>query len=112
MAPAGFDKTSDVPSAKRKLAAILHADVVGYSRMMGEDEAGTHARLMSFRRIFEQAIVRHDGRIVGTAGDAILADFPSVVEALSVADGDAHPPRSPGGPPTNGPPTRPPRPAR
>lgn len=70
---------------KRKLAAILHADVVGYSRSMGEDEAGTHARLMAQRQVVEATVKRHEGRIVGTAGDAVLAEFASVVEALGAA---------------------------
>ena len=72
-------------SAKRKLAAILHADVVGYSRLMGEDEVGTHARLMAYRQVIDDVIARHDGRVVSTAGDAVLTDFPSVIEALSAA---------------------------
>lgn len=70
---------------RRKLAAILHADVVGYSRSMGEDEAGTHARLMVQRQVVEATVTRHEGRIVGTAGDAVLAEFASVVEALGAA---------------------------
>lgn len=72
---------------KRKLAAILHADIVGYSRSMGLDEAGTHARLMQQMAIVEGCIVRHEGRIVGTAGDAVLAEFSSVVAALRAAVG-------------------------
>jgi len=69
----------------RRLAAILHADVVGYSRLMGADEAGTHARLIAHREILAERIRRADGRIVGSAGDAILAEFPSVAGALSAA---------------------------
>jgi TolB-like protein/class 3 adenylate cyclase len=72
-------------STKRKLAAILYADVVGYSRMMGADEVGTHNRLVAYRQVIALLIGNHSGRIVGTAGDAILADFPSVVEALAAA---------------------------
>ena len=72
-------------SRKRKLAAILHADVVGYSRLMGEDEAGTHVALGKLRRAVDPLIAAHDGRIVGTAGDSVLADFPSVVDALNCA---------------------------
>jgi adenylate cyclase len=74
-----------LPSAKRRLAAILSADVAGYSRLMGADEIGTHERLMAYRRVVDGLIVRHDGRVVGTAGDNVLAEFPSVVEALSAA---------------------------
>src|SRR6266436_5893397 len=72
-------------SRKRKLAAILHADVVGYSRLMGEDEAGTHQAMGKLRRAVDPLIAAHDGRIVGTAGDSLLADFPSVVDALNCA---------------------------
>src|ERR1700747_3205211 len=72
-------------SRKRKLAAILHADVVGFSRLMGEDEAGTHQALGELRRAVDPLITEHGGRIVGTAGDSLLADFSSVVDALSCA---------------------------
>ncbi len=72
-------------SRKRKLAAILHADVVGFSRLMGEDEAGTHRALGDLRGAVDPLIAAHDGRIVGTAGDSLLADFASVVDALSCA---------------------------
>jgi class 3 adenylate cyclase/TolB-like protein len=70
---------------KRKLAAILHADVVGFSRLMGADEAGTHQALGRLRRAVDPLIASHGGRIVGTAGDSLLADFSSVVDALSCA---------------------------
>ena len=72
-------------SRKRKLAAILHADVAGFSRLMGEDEAGTHRVLSELRRAVDPLIATHGGRIVGTAGDSLLADFSSVVDALSCA---------------------------
>ena len=72
-------------SRTRKLAAILHADVVGFSRLMGEDEAGTHRALGELRRAADPLIAAHGGRIVGTAGDSLLADFSSVVDALSCA---------------------------
>src|SRR5712664_2470429 len=72
-------------SRKRKLAAILHADVVGFSRLMGEDEAGTHQALGRLRRAVDPLIAAHGGRIVGTAGDSLLADFSSVVDALNCA---------------------------
>jgi adenylate cyclase len=72
-------------SRKRKLAAILHADVVGFSRLMGEDEAGTHQTLGKLRRAVDPLIAAHGGRIVGTAGDSLLTDFSSVVDALSCA---------------------------
>ncbi|WP_035662231.1 adenylate/guanylate cyclase domain-containing protein [Bradyrhizobium sp. Ec3.3] len=69
----------------RKLAAILHADVVGFSRLMGLDEAGTHRVLGELRRAIDPLIASYGGRIVGTAGDSLLADFPSVVDALNCA---------------------------
>ncbi len=72
-------------SRRRKLAAILHADVVGFSRLMGEDEAGTHRALGELRRAVDPLITAHGGRIVGTAGDSLLADFSSVVDALTCA---------------------------
>src|ERR1700752_1812359 len=72
-------------SRKRKLAAILHADVVGFSRLMGEDEAGTHQARGTLRRAVDPLIAGHGGRIVGTAGDSLLADFSSVVDALNCA---------------------------
>jgi class 3 adenylate cyclase/TolB-like protein/cytochrome c-type biogenesis protein CcmH/NrfG len=73
------------PARKRKLAAILHADVVGFSRLMGEDEAGTHEALGRLRRVIDPLIAAHGGRIVGTAGDSVLADFASVVDVLNCA---------------------------
>src|SRR5215472_17086302 len=75
----------DTASRKRKLAAILHADVVGFSRLMGEDEAGTHQALGRLRSAVDPLIAAQGGRIVGTAGDSLLADFPSVVDALNCA---------------------------
>lgn len=75
-----------VHSVERKLAAILASDVVGYSRLMGEDEAGTLKRLQEHRReLIDQKISEHKGRIVKTTGDGILIEFPSVVEAVACA---------------------------
>src|SRR6516162_6385603 len=74
----------ETASRKRKLAAILHADVAGFSRLMGEDETGTHQALGELRRAVDPLITAH-GRIVGTAGDSVLADFSSVVDALNCA---------------------------
>jgi adenylate cyclase len=59
--------------------------VAGFSRLMGEDEAGTHQALNKLRSAVDPLIAAHGGRIVGTAGDSVLADFPSVVDALSCA---------------------------
>jgi adenylate cyclase len=75
----------EIASRKRKLAAILHADVAGFSRLMGEDETGTHQVLGELRGAVDPLITAHGGRIVGTAGDSLLADFSSVVDALNCA---------------------------
>src|SRR5258706_13184364 len=70
----------------RRLAAILIADVAGYSQMMEDDEAGTHARLREIRsEVTDPAIARHGGRIVRTAGDGMLVEFASAIAALSCA---------------------------
>jgi adenylate cyclase len=70
----------------RRLAAILAADVVGYSRMIGVDEGGTLSKLASLRReIIDPLITEHDGRIFKTTGDGLLAEFPSTVQALRCA---------------------------
>jgi adenylate cyclase len=71
---------------ERRLAAILAADVVGYSRLMAIDESGTHARLKTLRReIVEPAIARHHGRVVKLMGDGALVEFASVVQAVECA---------------------------
>ena len=69
----------------RKLAAILYADVADYSRLTGEDEAGTHKRLSAYLDTISAAIEAHGGKVVHYAGDAVLAEFPSVVGALTCA---------------------------
>ena len=69
----------------RKLAAILYADVAGYSRLTGEDEDGTHRTLRTYLDLIASSIESHDGRVVHYAGDAVLADFSTVVDALSCA---------------------------
>jgi len=67
---------------ERRLAAVLAADVAGYSRLVGIDEEGTLARLRYLRvELIEPAIAAHGGRIINTAGDGILVEFPSVVDA-------------------------------
>jgi adenylate cyclase len=72
--------------AERRLAAILAADVVGYSRLMEADETGTFARLRAHRKeLFEPAVARHQGRIFKLMGDGLLAEFPSVVGATECA---------------------------
>ena len=70
----------------RKLAAIVAADVAGYSRLMGADEEGTLAALNLHRReLIDPKIAEHRGRIANTAGDSLLIEFPSVSEALQCA---------------------------
>jgi class 3 adenylate cyclase/TolB-like protein len=78
-------KILELGGRNRKLAAILHADVAGFSRLMGLDEAGTHRVLGELRRAVDPLIASYGGRIVGTAGDSVLADFSSVVDALNCA---------------------------
>ncbi len=71
---------------QRRLAAILAADVVGYSRMMRENEAGTLAQLKTHRiEVFDPRIAEHNGRIVKTTGDGVLVDFASAVDATECA---------------------------
>src|SRR3954452_24496161 len=71
---------------QRRLAAILAADVVGYSRLMGADEVGTLARLKSHRRdMIDPMILAHHGRIVKTTGDGALVEFASVMDAVACA---------------------------
>jgi class 3 adenylate cyclase len=72
-------------AVQRKLAAIMSADVVGYSRLMGLDEARTLRRLSELRHAVDGVIEQRGGRIAGTAGDSVLAEFPSVVEAAACA---------------------------
>ena len=70
----------------RKLAAILAADVVGYSRLMAADEAGTHAALKQHRQtVFDPAVAAHNGRIVKLIGDGTIVEFGSVVDAVNCA---------------------------
>ena len=71
--------------ALRRMAAILAADVVGYSRLMGRDEEVTLATLKSHRKIVDDLIVQHGGRIFGSAGDSVVAEFASPVEAVRCA---------------------------
>ncbi|MCZ6575660.1 MAG: tetratricopeptide repeat protein [Gammaproteobacteria bacterium] len=70
---------------ERKLAAILYADVAGYSRLTGEDEEGTHRLLSSYLDAITALIDRHNGKVLHFAGDAVLAEFASVVNALTCA---------------------------
>jgi class 3 adenylate cyclase/pimeloyl-ACP methyl ester carboxylesterase len=71
---------------QRRLAAVLAADVAGYSRLMGADEVGTHTSLKAHRRqIVDPGIAEHHGRIVKTTGDGMLVEFASVVDAVACA---------------------------
>ena len=72
-------------TVERKLTAVLSADVKGYSRLMGEDEVGTLRTLTAYREAADSFIQRHRGRIVGTAGDSVLAEFASAVDAVQCA---------------------------
>ena len=73
-------------TATRRLAAILAADVAGYSRLIGADEGGTLERLRALRRqLLDPKIAEHHGRLVKTTGDGLLVEFGSVVDALRCA---------------------------
>ena len=78
--PADNDKTHE-----RKLAAVLAADVAGYSKLMADDELATVAALKQARAVFRDRIAAHSGRLIDTAGDSVLAEFRSVVEAVDCA---------------------------
>src|SRR3954449_11766896 len=69
----------------RRLAAILAADVAGYSRLMGLDEVGTAGTLRKHRAVTDALVAEHGGRIVKTTGDGVLLEFPSVVDAVECA---------------------------
>ena len=69
----------------RKLAVILAADVAGYSRLMAADDEGTLATLNVRRQVIDELITRHHGRIFTTAGDSVMAEFASPVEAVRCA---------------------------
>ena len=70
---------------ERRLAAIFAADVAGYSRLMEQDEVGTMRALTAHRAIMDGLIAEHGGRIANTAGDSVLAEFPSAVDAVQCA---------------------------
>ncbi len=74
--------SQDIP---RKLTTILAADVVAYSRLMAADEEATLRTLKTYRGVIDGLIDRHHGRLVGTAGDAVLVEFGSAVEAVRCA---------------------------
>jgi len=70
---------------ERKLAAILYADVAGYSRLTEQDEAGTHVRVLSYKRLLSEQILKYDGHVVHSEGDSLLADFSNANNALICA---------------------------
>ena len=70
---------------ERRLAAIFAADVAGYSRLMEQDEVGTLRTLTAHRQTMDRLIAEHGGRIANTAGDSVLAEFPSAVDAVQCA---------------------------
>jgi len=76
---------NDPTTVRRRLAAILAADIAGYSRLMGEDEAATVRDLKGHQAAVLPLVAEHGGRVIDTAGDGILAEFPSVVEATLCA---------------------------
>ncbi len=72
-----------MPREQRRLAAVMSADIVGYSRLMGHSESATLARLKAARgEVVDPAIAEHSGRIVKTTGDGLLAEFSSAVDAV------------------------------
>ena len=75
----------EAPRLERKLVAILAADVEGYSRHMERDEVATLATLSSHRLVVDELIAAYGGRITGTAGDSVVAEFASIIEALDCA---------------------------
>ena len=84
--PCGWEHRLATGRVERRLAAILAADVAGYSRLMGADEEGTLARLKALRReLADPKIKEHRGRIVKTTGDGLLIEFASVVDAMRCA---------------------------
>src|SRR6516165_6873111 len=76
---------SDPVAVSRRLVAVFAADVEGYSRLMGADEVGTLQGLTDRRAILDKTIADHRGRIANTAGDSVLAEFGSAVDAVQCA---------------------------
>ena len=75
----------ETQEVERRLAAILSADAVGYSRLMAQDEGGTIRTITAHRKAMESCIERERGRIVDSPGDNVLAEFPTALEALRSA---------------------------
>ena len=72
-------------TTQRKLTAILSADVVDYSRLMGDDDEATLETLTAYRKVFSSSIPKFRGRVVDAKGDALLAEFAAVTDAVSCA---------------------------
>src|SRR5215469_11544429 len=81
----GEELSVPVDRVERKLAAIFAADIAGYSQLMARDEVGTFARLKTCRVIIDELIASHRGRIFNTAGDSVVAEFASAVDAVQCA---------------------------
>jgi len=72
-------------NVQRKLAAIFHSDVVGYSKLMGDDEVATVHTISEYRDVMAKLIRQYRGRVVDTSGDNVLAEFSSVIDAMQSA---------------------------
>src|SRR6476659_2856448 len=81
----GFMQQDQPGRVGRRLAAIVAADVAGYSRLMGLDEVGTARTLREHRKVTDALVAKHGGRLVKTTGDGVLLEFPSVVDAVECA---------------------------
>jgi adenylate cyclase len=79
------DFGSGTPAATRRLAAIMFTDIVGFSRQMGTDEARMLRLFEVHNQLIQRAVAAHHGSVIKTVGDAFLADFPSVVNAVQCA---------------------------
>ncbi len=80
-----LEQSDSIPALERKLAAILHGDVVGFSRLMGADHETTLHTLTLCRQLIADCLSQHHGRLVNTAGDSVLAEFPSAIDAVACA---------------------------
>lgn len=83
--PTAPEDSGNQRAVTRKLTAILYADVVGYSQLTEQDEEGSHQLVSAYLDAISQAVVHHNGNIVHYAGDAVLADFSTVIDAISCA---------------------------
>src|SRR5437870_6767035 len=79
------DTSTAVHTEKRRLAAIMFTDIVGFSRQMGANEARTLRLLKAHNQVIQQSVAEHHGHVIKTVGDGFLVDFPSVVHAVQCA---------------------------